>query len=156
MAPQGVSPPVAAEKTFGYAFPRRWAFLLLAAANLPVVYLALNSSLLGPELEWVIYLLCANIILGPLAIQLVRLARDMKVTVTERSLLGHNFFGRRVELGWGDIRRVVRVPLPLRGAAIVVFPRSGGERITFAESISGLKELLSLIEQRAGGCELSL
>jgi hypothetical protein len=145
-----------AEKTFGYAFPRRWAFLFLAVVNIPLVYLALRTSLLEPGLEWVVYILCANIILGPLAVQLVRLSRDMVVTVTERSICGRNFFGRRIKLGWGDIQKVVRIIPPLRGATIVVFPRSGDEKITFAESITGLEELLALIRQRAAGCEMKV
>jgi hypothetical protein len=61
-----------------------------------------------------------------------------------------------VTLGWDEIRKVVKVLMPLRGGTIVVFPRSGETRITFGESISGLEELLAIIRQRAQGSELKL
>lgn len=157
MAPAGLSPPVAApQKSFGYPFTRRWSFLLLAVANVPVIYLALRVPLLDPGLEWVVYVLCANIFVGPLAIQMVRLSRNMDVTVSEAAISGKSFFGRQVTLGWDEIRKVVKVLMPLRGGTIVVFPRSGETRITFGESISGLEELLAIIRQRAQGSELKL
>lgn len=144
------------QRIFAYPFARRWFFLLLAVANVPLVVLAANAPLLGPERQWVVYVLCANIIVAPLGIQLVRLARNMIVTVSEGAISGRSFFGREITLAWGDIRRVVRVLLPLRGATIVVVPRRGGAAITFGETIRGLDELLAIIRQRAKGCELSV
>ncbi len=148
MAPEEIS--------FGYALSRRWVFLLLSLFNIPVSYLALRVSLLGDDLQWAVWVLCAYLIVGPLGIQFVRLGREMTITVSERTIAGTNYFGRRVEFGWGEVAEVARVFLPMRGAEIVVLPRSGGEKIVFAETIDDAAELLGLIKERARGCRLQL
>ena len=147
---------VGGERRFSYPFARRWSFLLLALANIPVAYLALSAPLVGPGLGWVVDVLCVNILLGPLGIQLVRLAREMDVTVTDAAVCGATFFGRRVCLGWAEVGHVVRVTQPLRGGAILVVSRSGGGRICFAETIGGAGELLEIIKERTHDCELRL
>jgi hypothetical protein len=142
-------------RTFGYPWVRRWAFLLLAAGNIPVVYLAVRVSLLGPDLDWVVYILCANIVLGPLGVQLVRLSREMIVTVNECGVSGRSFFGRQVDMPWPDVNGVFRVLLPMRVTAMVVVSRSGGEKITFGEAIDDVGDLLALIKERGGSASQS-
>ncbi|MFH0809485.1 MAG: hypothetical protein V2A77_03290 [Pseudomonadota bacterium] len=141
-------------RLFRYGPARRWGFLALAVGNVFLAAAALRLEPLGEGLRWLLYVLCANILLGPLLVQYIRLAREMEITVSADSVSGRNFFGRRVELCWDDVAELIRVTMPLRGATMVIVPRGGQEPITFAESIRHLDELLALIEER-GGVSLS-
>jgi hypothetical protein len=141
-------------RTFSQPFLARWIFLMLSLGNVGLVALVLGRPLAWEGIDWLIYLLCLNIILLPLFVQLIRLDRHMTVSVTERYIRGRTFFGRVVEMDWEEVREVVRMQLPMREATLAVVSEGGaaGRRITFAETIEERDSLLRIIMDRAPNC----